>query len=319
MTVTNAGNVTTAVGDGGTSAVPIPFYFLDDAEIEVTARTDATGAEAPWVLNTDYTLTGAGNEAGGTLNPITTRATGTTLFIRRVAPFTQGADFPPAGAIPSAALEQALDKLTFQTQQLDEGLSRALTVPVTDGAASLVLPNAVARAGKALTFDGGGVPTTGAIDDALTAAVASATASAAASASAAAASEAAAAASASAAANSAKTVFMVAITNEIDTVITGTAVITIRMPFAMTLTGVRASLVTASGAGAVTVDIKEGGASVLSTPLTIDAGETTSTTAATPAVISDTALADDAEITFDIVTAGSGAVGLKVTLVGDPV
>jgi hypothetical protein len=45
-------------------------------------------------------------------------------------------------------------------------------------------------------------------------------------------------------------------------------------------------------------------------------GEKTSTTAATPAVISDSALADDAEITIDIDGAGTGAKGLKVYLIG---
>ncbi len=57
---------------------------------------------------------------------------------------------------------------------------------------------------------------------------------------------------------------------------------------------------------------------ILSTKITIDASEKTSTTAATPPVISDTALADDAEITIDIDTVGSGTAGagLKVTLIG---
>jgi hypothetical protein len=66
----------------------------------------------------------------------------------------------------------------------------------------------------------------------------------------------------------------------------------------------------------VTVDINEGGSTILSTKLSIDANEKTSTTAATAAVISDTALANDSEITFDIDAAGTGAKGLKVALIG---
>ena len=98
----------------------------------------------------------------------------------------------------------------------------------------------------------------------------------------------------------------------------GTGKVTFRMPFAMTLTAVRASLTTAQASGTIfTVDINEGGTSVLSTKLTIDNTELTSTTAATPAVISDTALADDAEITIDIDQVGDGtATGLKITLIG---
>lgn len=110
----------------------------------------------------------------------------------------------------------------------------------------------------------------------------------------------------------------VAASDESTALTTGTAKVTFRMPHAMTLTSVRASLSTAQASGSIfTVDINEGGTSVLSTKLTIDNTEKTSTTAATHAVISDTALADDAEITVDIDQIGNGtAKGLKVTLIG---
>lgn len=108
----------------------------------------------------------------------------------------------------------------------------------------------------------------------------------------------------------------VAASDETTAITTGTAKVTFRMPFAMTLTAVRASLTTASTSGVVTVDINEGGSTILSTKLTIDQDEKTSTSAATPAVISDAALADDAEMTIDIDGAGTGATGLKVLLIG---
>lgn len=113
-------------------------------------------------------------------------------------------------------------------------------------------------------------------------------------------------------------VIMVAASDETTDLTTGTAKITFRMPFAMTLTGVRASVTTAPTGANLVVDINEGGATLLSTKLSIDATETTSTTAATPAVISDTALADDAEMTIDIDQIGStvAGAGLKVTLIG---
>jgi hypothetical protein len=111
---------------------------------------------------------------------------------------------------------------------------------------------------------------------------------------------------------------VVAASDETTALTTGTAKITFRMPRAVTLTSVRASLTTAQASGTIfTVDINEGGASILSTKLTIDNTEKTSTTAATPPVISDTALADDAEITIDIDQIGDGtAKGLKVMLIG---
>jgi hypothetical protein len=112
---------------------------------------------------------------------------------------------------------------------------------------------------------------------------------------------------------------VVAASDETTALATGTAKITFRMPRAVTLTAVRASLTTAQASGSIfTVDINEGGSSILSTKLTIDNTETTSTTAATPPVISDTSLADDAEITIDIDQIGNGtAKGLKVMLIGN--
>jgi len=86
----------------------------------------------------------------------------------------------------------------------------------------------------------------------------------------------------------------------------------------MTVTSVRASLSTAQTSGSIfTVDINEAGNTILSTKLTIDNTEKTSVTAATPPVISDTALADDAEITIDVDQVGDGtAKGLKITIKG---
>jgi hypothetical protein len=93
------------------------------------------------------------------------------------------------------------------------------------------------------------------------------------------------------------------------------------MPFAMTLTDVRCSVNTAPVGSTIIVDINEGagaGTSILSTKLTIDDGEFSSVDAATPAVISDTALANNARISIDIDQIGSGTAGkgLKVWLIG---
>ena len=89
-----------------------------------------------------------------------------------------------------------------------------------------------------------------------------------------------------------------------------------RMPYGALLTEVRAGLNSGSNAtSAISIDINESGTSVLSTPLTIDAGESSSTTAATAAVISDPDIADDALITVDIDSADTGDSGpLTVTL-----
>lgn len=112
--------------------------------------------------------------------------------------------------------------------------------------------------------------------------------------------------------------FVIACSDETTDLTTGTKV-TFRMPFAMTVSEVRASVTTAPTGAAIIVDINEGGTSILSTKLTIDVSEKTSTTAATPAVILDSSIADDAEVTIDIDQIGStiAGAGLKVYIKGN--
>lgn len=114
--------------------------------------------------------------------------------------------------------------------------------------------------------------------------------------------------------------FILACSDETTDLTVGTAKVTFRLPYAFTLSAVRASVNVAPTGAALSIDINEGGVSVLSTALTIDATEKTSVTAAVPAVISDSALADDAELTIDIDQVGStiAGAGLKVTLIGSP-
>lgn len=108
--------------------------------------------------------------------------------------------------------------------------------------------------------------------------------------------------------------WILACSDETTAITTGTGKLTFRTPFAVTVTGVRASVNTVSSSGIPTFNIKEAGSTIFSTKLTIDASEKTSTTAATAAVISDNALADDAEITIDFDVAGTGAKGVKIII-----
>src|SRR6185503_17809260 len=91
---------------------------------------------------------------------------------------------------------------------------------------------------------------------------------------------------------------VIACSDETTAITTGAAKRTFRMPYAFTLSAVRASVGTAPTGSTILIDINESGTTILSTKLMIDATEKTSTTATTPAVISDTSLADDAEITI---------------------
>ena len=69
---------------------------------------------------------------------------------------------------------------------------------------------------------------------------------------------------------------------------------------AITIKAVGAYVDTAGTTGTSTIDINEEGTSILSTKITIDTGEKSSETAATAPVVSDSAIAADAIVSFDI-------------------
>lgn len=112
--------------------------------------------------------------------------------------------------------------------------------------------------------------------------------------------------------------FCVAASDETTALTAGTGKVTFRAPYAFTLTELRASVNTAPTGSTILVDVNESGTTVISTKIMIDATEKTSQTAATPYVISDSAIADDAEISVDFDQVGStiAGAGLKVWIKG---
>jgi hypothetical protein len=110
-----------------------------------------------------------------------------------------------------------------------------------------------------------------------------------------------------------------ACSDETTSLTTGTAKVTFRMPYNMTLSEVRLNVNTAPTGSALVVNVLQGGSTVFSTKPQIDAGTQTSVGSGTTAVISDSSLASDAEITIDIDQIGSGTEkgkGLKIWLIG---
>ena len=110
---------------------------------------------------------------------------------------------------------------------------------------------------------------------------------------------------------------IIACSDETTNITTGNAKVTFRMPFNVTIIGVAGSLSTASSSGLPDFDINGvGGTTIFTTKPTIDANEKTTYTAATASVLDSTKvnIPRDTEMTIDIDTAGTGAKGLKVTI-----
>ncbi len=119
----------------------------------------------------------------------------------------------------------------------------------------------------------------------------------------------------------AKVEFQLALSDLSTALTTGTTKGYFHAPCAFTLTEVHISVNTAPTGSTLIVDVNKGtgpGASVFSTRVTIDAGEFSSDSAATPAVITTSAIAKYDRLSFDIDQVGSSVAGagLIVTLIG---
>lgn len=109
----------------------------------------------------------------------------------------------------------------------------------------------------------------------------------------------------------------IALSDETTALTTGTSKVTFRAPDTITVSAFRLSCATAPTGSVITVDVNVGGVSMLSTKLTIDAGEKTSATAVAPVVIGTglDEITDDSEITIDIDGVGSTVAGAGLKLI----
>lgn len=117
MTLASPDNVISYSANGVQTVFPVPFYFLDDADLYVYTIT-AANVPTLKAITTDYTVSGAGDQAGGDVTFLVAPAAGLTVRIYRFAPFTQGTDYVENDPFPAETHERAIDKLTMLCQQL---------------------------------------------------------------------------------------------------------------------------------------------------------------------------------------------------------
>ena len=167
MTIASTTSKVSYNGSGSNGPFPITYKFTKNADLTATKRSSA-GVETVLALTTDYTLTGAGDAAGGSLTLTVALAVGESLVIARAPGIVQEVDYVENSAFPAETHEAALDLLTMICQSLQEQIGRAVLYPVStpDGdimnsesflgaavasrdAARISEQNAVASAGQA--------------------------------------------------------------------------------------------------------------------------------------------------------------------------
>jgi len=165
MTVTNRLNRATMDGNGVSTTLAIDFPFHSVEDLIVIETIIATGAETTKVLNTDYTIVGAQDDAGhypdgGDIVFTVAPASTVRMTAYRDPPMLQGVVLQETGKIPvKASIESPLDKLTMIDQRLSERIDRALRLSDGDSLEMGRLPVKGVRASRYLGFDGDGNPT----------------------------------------------------------------------------------------------------------------------------------------------------------------
>ena len=171
MTVSSTTTKNSYSGNGSTHSFAYGFKIFADADLTVIIRS-STGAETVRTLNTHYVVTNAGISSGGNVlfkfNTGTSSdahfsssdfrpASGETVVIRRNLTLTQGTDYVENDPFPAESHENALDRVTFITQQLQEELDRSIKLSRTNTITSPEFTtSSTDRANKVLAFDSSG-------------------------------------------------------------------------------------------------------------------------------------------------------------------
>lgn len=101
-------------------------------------ETDLGGVQTLLTVDTDYTVNNIGEDSGGTITRIAgALPTGWQWYIRAAYDQTQDTEFTSQGAFFPELHENAMDKLTFLIQQLQDGLNRTLRYPISYAAGAL--------------------------------------------------------------------------------------------------------------------------------------------------------------------------------------
>ena len=147
-------------GNDVTTVFAFPYRFLSNNHLFVI-EVDAEGTETVKEITTHFTVTGAGDDAGGSVTMLTAPATGVTLVIYRDTEVVQETDYVSGDPFPAESHETALDKFTMIMQEKTPGggpgAYRSIVIPIGDPSTiNTVLPPSVARYDKFLTFDSDG-------------------------------------------------------------------------------------------------------------------------------------------------------------------
>lgn len=128
MTVSTEVDHNDYIGNGVTTSFPYTFRIFKKSDLVVQV-VDLNENITELILDTDYTVTGAGGYTGGNVILATALSSGYQISISRELPVTQEIDLRNQGKFFAEVHEDAFDKLTMLIQQVRSWFSLALRKP----------------------------------------------------------------------------------------------------------------------------------------------------------------------------------------------
>lgn len=105
-------------GDGSTTDFAVTFYVPTTDSITVIEVDDVTEAQSVKILDTDYTISNLGVEAGSTVSFLTAPESGKSIYIIGDMPLTQPSDFKNQSSYQGIKHEKGFDRAAIHVQEL---------------------------------------------------------------------------------------------------------------------------------------------------------------------------------------------------------
>lgn len=140
---------------GGETVFPVSFPFFSATDLLV--QRVRAGSTTTLTLGTDYSVTGGGAPAGGTVTLAAPALAGDLIVIASAQPVARTSEWTDGQALTARALNAEFARWWIAAQQLARDSGQAVRVPISEPPLA-DLPPAATRANKFLTFDSEGQP-----------------------------------------------------------------------------------------------------------------------------------------------------------------
>lgn len=137
-----------ADGEQTVYVYPFPIFASEDLQVSFNGARQYSG----------FSITDAGESAGGTVVFDAAPAADIIVILKRVMPLERLTDFVEGGEFSAQAINTELDFLTAALQQIERENDQMLRYPETETSSSFAIPEKSSRAGRALGFDENGDP-----------------------------------------------------------------------------------------------------------------------------------------------------------------